>query len=214
MRVLAYNVQSCRAGVDRVADVIRRIGPDAAALNEVRRGHARRLARLTGLHVTFGETLRRPRYGNAVLSKQRPTALRSARFTVVPPAEPRGMVAVTLVSGLVVAAVHLGLSREERDRQSSELLAAVEGATPLIVAGDFNERPGGPAVQLLGAHLRDSFDGTDAQEDPTFPATDPRIRIDYVFVSPDIRVVSAAVLQDVASDHLPVVVDVEVPGAG
>lgn len=212
VRVLTYNVQSCRAGIERVADVIRRAAPDVAAINEVRRGQARRLGKETGLHVRFGQTLRWPRYGNAVLSKARPLAVRSARFTVAPPAEPRGMIAVTLPGGLVVAAVHFGVTREERERQVSEFLSAVEGTPLLIVAGDLNDRPDGPAVRRLGEHLHDAFAGTDAEAELTFPAVDPHIRIDYVFVSPGIRVVSAAVLADVASDHLPVVADLEVPG--
>src|SRR5437867_12273776 len=110
MRVVTYNVQSCRAGVTRVADLIRSADPDAAVLNEVRYGHARSIARSLGMHVAFGVTLRWRRFGNAIISRERPAASRSRRFSVDPPAEGRGMIAVTLPSGLVVAGVPLGLS--------------------------------------------------------------------------------------------------------
>jgi endonuclease/exonuclease/phosphatase family metal-dependent hydrolase len=47
----------------------------------------------------------------------------------------------------------------------------------------------------------------------TFPATMPMLRIDHVFVSPGVRVVSqrpaSTPLARVASDHLPLVMDFE-----
>ena len=46
----------------------------------------------------------------------------------------------------------------------------------------------------------------------THPATAPRRRIDQVWVSPGVSVTSARVLDaEGASDHLPLVVDLEVP---
>ena len=209
MRVLAYNVQSCRAGVDAVAEVIRGAAPDVAALNEVRRGQARQLGRAVSMHVTFGATLRWRRFGNAVLSKERPVAVRSALFTVAS-REARGMVRVTLPGGLVVGAVHLGLSRDERVAQAGELVAALAGVERAIVAGDLNERPGGLALKVLASRFRDAVAEAGSGSDFTFPAEDPTRRVDYVLVSDGVRAKSVSVLPDVASDHLAVVADLAI----
>ena len=49
-------------------------------------------------------------------------------------------------------------------------------------------------------------------EELTYPSHDPKIRIDYLFVTPDIRVDRAWVPADTTSDHRPVVADLRVPG--
>ena len=206
MRVLGYNVQSCRAGVVHVGDLITRAAPDVAALNEIRRGQAREIGRVAGMHVTFGATLRWRRYGNAVLTKERPTEVRAALFSVAS-REPRGMVRVTLPGGLVAAAVHLGLDDDERLAQAGELVAALASHDRVIVAGDLNERPGGPALHVITSRFRDAFAAAGSGDGSTWPASAPRIRIDYVFASHGVRVESASVLPDVASDHLAVVAD-------
>ena len=54
MRVLVFNVEGFRAGVERVAEVIRVTDPDVAMLTEVRFGPARRLARVTERGLAFG----------------------------------------------------------------------------------------------------------------------------------------------------------------
>jgi endonuclease/exonuclease/phosphatase family metal-dependent hydrolase len=46
----------------------------------------------------------------------------------------------------------------------------------------------------------------------TFSAANPRARIDYVLYSDDVVARTAAVLSTDASDHLPVVADLELPG--
>lgn len=49
----------------------------------------------------------------------------------------------------------------------------------------------------------------------TYPARIPLLRLDYIFSSPDIKVKEARVAKDrlshSASDHLPVVVKIELP---
>ena len=43
---------------------------------------------------------------------------------------------------------------------------------------------------------------------PSFPSDKPRIKIDYIFVSRDLKVVSADIAEIVASDHRPHVAEV------
>ena len=76
----------------------------------------------------------------------------------------------------------------------------------------FNEKAGGfPAFYFISAIcilwsdaikevMRDASDGF-CQSTPTFPSDNPRIKIDYIFVSPDITVEHAEIPEIIASDH-------------
>jgi endonuclease/exonuclease/phosphatase family metal-dependent hydrolase len=82
-----------------------------------------------------------------------------------------------------------------------------------VIAGDVNETAAGPAWQLLVAS--GLVDAGAADDVPTSTAVQPRRRIDAVFVDPGFTAVSCRPpdLPDLAraSDHLPVVCDVEAP---
>jgi endonuclease/exonuclease/phosphatase family metal-dependent hydrolase len=87
----------------------------------------------------------------------------------------------------------------------------------VILGADLNEPPGGSAWQVLGAALVDGADGPrPAGPWGTFPAGAPRQRIDTVLVDPRIRVTGYRVADPPAarraSDHLPVVAELALPG--
>lgn len=139
---------------------------------------------------------------------------------------------------VVVASVHLGLDQMERDAHVGLLLdrfatpratpfgsparptparppAPPSRTLPLVMAGDLNEVPGGPSWLVLGSQLDDACV---ASTEATFPSRRPRARIDAVLVDRRLRVLTAgvAVVRDPAllasaSDHLPVVAEVELP---
>jgi endonuclease/exonuclease/phosphatase family metal-dependent hydrolase len=207
LRVATMNIQSCRAGVDRVADVLRATGAEVLALTEVRRVHLQPLARMLGMHASFGRTWRIRPFGNAILTREPHRRVAHVRFSRTPDRQPRGMIAVRLGSGVTVAATHLGLSPDERVRHAEELLQALRPAGDLVVlAGDLNDLPSGPAVRVLLHRFRDAFPSVSAEPSLTHPADAPVRRIDYVLVS-GLEVRNAAVLPLIASDHLAVVVE-------
>jgi endonuclease/exonuclease/phosphatase family metal-dependent hydrolase len=80
--------------------------------------------------------------------------------------------------------------------------------TPLVIAGDLNERPTERAGRVLANGPHDAGEADDA---PTFPARQPRRRIDAVLVDPRLRVVACRTLTGYAraTDHCPVIVDLE-----
>ena len=83
---------------------------------------------------------------------------------------------------------------------------------PLVLAGDFNDFPPGPVTRTLANRLADV--GARIPGRATFPARRPLLRLDRVYTSRAVGVarveVARSPLLRVASDHLPIVVDVEV----
>lgn len=100
-----------------------------------------------------------------------------------------------------------------RRRQVEDMLGFIGAArSPTILMGDLNAEPNASEIQPLFASLRDAWlvrEGSRAEDrpGPTYPAEDPKKRIDYVLVSKDFRVISVSVPATLASDHRPVVAD-------
>lgn len=136
---------------------------------------------------------------------------------------PRGVAAVRLSLGwgheLVVACTHLALQEDNRIAHARHLQALLRGAgAPVVIGGDLNEAGDGPARNLLAQVAHDVDDDA---EGGTFPASRPRHRIDAFYVTDGVHVtgagplirsasVSAERLRE-ASDHLPVLLEIEVP---
>jgi endonuclease/exonuclease/phosphatase family metal-dependent hydrolase len=130
-----------------------------------------------------------------------------------PGLEPRGALAARLetpAGPLRVVATHLGLGRRERRRQAARLLEALGplDALPTVLLGDLNEwLPG-----VLRRRLRGLLPGPAPR---TFPTRRPVFALDRVFATPGCRVTDvrahASPLARKASDHLPLVAEVE-PG--
>jgi endonuclease/exonuclease/phosphatase family metal-dependent hydrolase len=105
---------------------------------------------------------------------------------------------------------HLATDPVERPAQAArwkQELSRLDG--PVIAAGDLNEGPGGGAWRTVA-------DGLITADSPaTFPATLPRLRLDAIFVTPDVTVDRYDVVDTDrarrASDHLPVVADLLLP---
>lgn len=81
---------------------------------------------------------------------------------------------------------------------------------PQLLLGDFNAEPDAAELAPLWQHLRDAMTAVGTPGTPTYPASAPVKRIDYVTATSGVRVVAAHVPTTLASDHLPVVADVEV----
>lgn len=222
-RLLSYNVRSLRDDRAAVAAVVRSCDPDVVCVQESPRFFRWRqkiagLARDCGLlYVTGGRTT-----GGVALLAHLRVDVRDAReglLTKQRGLHQRGLAAAVVArdgARLLVASAHLGLEAAERARHAGEVLQLLGelDAAHVVVAGDLNEPPGGPAWRVLGAGgLRDP----EPTAGPTFPAAAPRKRIDAVLVSPGLRVVEYRVVDDVAvaraSDHRPVLAVVEVGSA-
>jgi endonuclease/exonuclease/phosphatase family metal-dependent hydrolase len=106
--------------------------------------------------------------------------------------------------------VHLSLDAAERKAHAATILQELSGDEDLVVAGDLNESVDGPAWLAIAGRLR-----VVSADAPTFPARNPRHRLDAIFVSPRLAVTTSGPVEldpaDLASatDHLPVWVDLD-----
>jgi endonuclease/exonuclease/phosphatase family metal-dependent hydrolase len=179
------------------------------------------------MHVLFSPAMRvmEEQYGDAILSRW-PLLLKKAAalpgLRLLPRLEPRGALWTEIdLDGvpLQMFNTHLGLLNRERRAQVSTLLGAewVEHDAcrgPIVMAGDFNFISNSRTYRRITETLID-VQRTRAASSPrrTFPSRFPRLRIDYIFVSPSIYVTRvttpATPLSRLASDHLPVVADLQ-----
>lgn len=125
---------------------------------------------------------------------------------------------------LVVYVTHLQHdSADLRVEQLAEILKHAAGekqGTTVLLMGDFNvdaKQQG----NLMEQALREGFHDLPAEfaagegRDPalTFPADHPDRRIDYILSNKALKVMKADTIDSLASDHRPLFVEVELPGA-
>lgn len=221
LRIVSYNVRSLSDDRSAVVRTLRALDPDVACIQETPRflrwrSKCAALARESGmLYVAGGATTG----GVGLLSALRVdvSAATEYRLSRTPGRLMRGCVAARVAVGgesCVVASFHLGLDAHERVRHRRELTGLVDryGDEVTVLGGDVNERPNGRVWTRLAKEFADpaaSVGGDDA----TYPAWRPVDRIDGIFVRGPARVVSYRVVADddarLASDHLPVVADIE-----
>lgn len=239
LSVVTYNIhhgvgEDDRLDLQRIADEIRSSGAAVAGLQEVDRHWSERsdfvdqaqwLARELKMRVVYAANLdldpasaEQPRrqYGTAILSDY---PIRSSRNTLLPRpegGEQRGLLeAVIKVRGLSVRIANTHLqhnSAVERTAQITRIMELLGGSRePVVLLGDLNARPDSPEIAPLYTRYKDGWAQAGEGDGFTFSADDPRARVDYVFVSPEIAVRSATVLDTLASDHLPLVAQLGLP---
>ena len=228
LRVMSYNIRSLRDDAAAVRRVIRHAEADVVCVQEAPRflwwrRKCVHLARDCGLAIASGG---RDAAANMLLVRP-PVKVDSARsvlFTHDAGLHQRGvaLAAFRWAGGrVVVAGTHLDGYPEPRLRHVSELSAAIDAfADPgvlTVLAGDFNDDPASDVWEALSRLGADAFAAAGTGEGLTLNVTDPTRRVDAIFAGPGVRVRSAWIIdsQDVrvASDHRPVLADLEVPVA-
>jgi endonuclease/exonuclease/phosphatase family metal-dependent hydrolase len=233
LRVMTYNIH-VGIGMDkkldlrRISEVILSDKPDLVALQEVDRGVKRtsgideiaELARLTRMDYAFAPNLdfQGGKYGVAILSRYPLRAIDHRRYANKREAERRGLLRVeVMVKGHRINFVTTHLDYQFADArlfETEQLLKALAPVKePLIVTGDFNDEPTGTSYKLMLSDFTDAWSDamSGGEGGLTYPADKPVKRIDYVFIAKGrgVSAKGAAVRQTLASDHLPLVVDLE-----
>ncbi|MDM9623279.1 MULTISPECIES: endonuclease/exonuclease/phosphatase family protein [unclassified Rhizobium] len=236
--VLTYNVHSCvgadrKADPHRIADVIAATGADIVALQELDVGRQRTggidqanvIASLLKMEAHFHPALHvvEEKYGDAIMTAL-PTRLMNAG-PLPSLGEQRGALWVQVELGsqrLNVLNTHLGLRSFDRAAQIEALLGddwirnSEFHGHPSIVCGDFNAVPSSLVYKTLGQCFRDAQLLTGKKAGKTFPSRFPMVRLDHIFVSPDLDVARCEVVNTPnsarASDHLPLLAEVLLAG--
>jgi len=224
----SYNVHKgvgtdMRRDPARIVEVIREIGGDIVALQEVDRRFGDRkgvldleyLAQTTGLAPVLLEgrlgRLSHGWHGNLLLFRD--AEVLEARAITLPGLEPRGaIVADLMVAGkpLRVIAAHLGLLHQSRLLQARRLVEEVEGADgrPTLVMGDLNEWRLGTSCSLMPLRRGLRAVKRSSLTVPSFPARMPVLPLDRIITCNRAELTSIephiSPLARQASDHLPI----------
>jgi endonuclease/exonuclease/phosphatase family metal-dependent hydrolase len=236
-RVVSWNIHKGIGGVDRtyrperVIDLLREYDPDVALLQEVSQDLPRAkfhdqvqlLSESLGMrHVAYGPQHRFSigGYGNAILSRWPLTNVHHVDLTIGT-RKKRGALQARLrarfhkhARTVIVHNLHLGLAGSERALQlerflSSEPFKGLHHRTPIVLGGDLNDLWGSLEPRFL---VPAGFARAGALVN-TFPAALPVRPLDGIFIRGDLRLrdfhVSRSKLARQASDHLPLVADLD-----
>ncbi len=95
-------------------------------------------------------------------------------------------------------------------KQAQETLEHLKVREKTVLLGDFNASPDSNEMRLLRkSGFRDAADLTGMAPFFTFPSFQPSRRLDYIWVTPDLKVSNFVVSPSTASDHLGLAVTVE-----
>lgn len=234
LRIMTYNIH-VGVGIDkkldlqRIADVIKKEKPDLVGLQEVDRGVKRtegrdeivELAGLSGMQYAFAHNLdyQGGQYGVAILSRFPIRQIDHRKYENRREAERRGMlrVEVDIGAGRIINFVNTHLDYQFADGrlfEAEQMLRFLENVKgPLIVVGDFNDEPSGSTYKLMADKFDDAWMQSKAKGAGwSYPADKLVKRIDYIFMrrSDNIRARKAWVVSTLASDHIPVVANLEI----
>ena len=225
----SYNIHKAvgtdgRRDADRIITVLREIDADIIALQEVDRRIGQRASVLDRAALDDTpwkpvDVARRPRslgwHGNALLVRRRFRVLDTHPLDL-PTLEPRGAACADVeVDGvrIRIAGMHLDLSGLRRRDQIKAVLRHIAQCTPscpAVLLGDFNQwgnQTGAMKEFADGWHVLDTG--------RSFPSRRPIARLDRIVTSPEWgcleQHVHHSAMAAQASDHLPIVAELELP---
>lgn len=234
INLMSFNTQHCLNYIERyidfdiMAQAIKKCDADIIGLNEMRdegpdaeyEAQTKIIAEKLGYYHYFAKAIDfngvNP-YGNALISKY---PILSAEVVLIPEPEVRGydgyyedrclLKAVLDVNGeqVTVMVIHFGLNPDEAENAANAVINNIpEGK--VILMGDFNLPPESELLLPIRQKLFDTAELI-GEEKLSYPSDDPYIKIDYIFTSRDIKVVSADIPAIVASDHRPHTATIEI----
>ncbi|MEW6731804.1 MAG: endonuclease/exonuclease/phosphatase family protein [Acidobacteriota bacterium] len=238
LKLVTYNIHKCkgidgRVSASRIVRVLEEIDADVIALQEVHnyksaedeRQQADFIAKALGMRCISGPNIVNDtyEYGNIVLTRL-PIVLHHNHNISVGRREPRGCLQVDIQLGnslIHIFNAHFGTAYRERVRQAhtlfeAKILAGLAGSR--ILLGDFNDWFPGQASRLLSRRLQDASYGVlRGWRKRTHPCLLPLFKLDRIFYEPSLQLrhsyVHRSRLARIASDHLPLVAQLELPTA-
>ena len=234
IKFMSYNTQHCLNFITReidfdiIADTIKKCEADIIGLQEIRdegqdadyQPQAKIIAEKLGYHYYyFAEAIRfggvNP-YGNAIISRY---PIISAETIMIPDPEikkydgyyeTRCLLKATIDvrNGLNVLVSHFGLNPDEQENAVETVVSNMPNEH-CVLMGDFNMQPDNEILSPIMQRLYDTSQDFDCPK-LSFPSDEPDRKIDYIFVSKDVKVCDADIPAIVSSDHRPHVATIEV----
>lgn len=223
LRVVTYNIHSGfdifgRQNPEAIARTIETSGADVVALQEMSRGWLMNgstdlvtwLSHRLKMHIFFQPTAD-ALWGNAILTR---LPMVESSVGSLPSEElplERGYQWVRVGEGehsLLLVNTHLHHKEREgevREKQVHALLKFLEGKERVILLGDLNAEPTSREMDLLrDAGFLDAWSFSGRGPGNTFRSGMPFKRIDWMWISKDLKLKNVEVISSTASDHLPV----------
>ena len=203
MKLICYNIHK---GIDEFRRVtlfqligyLKSLDCDVICLQEVLYYQFKLMKKLLKMDGVFGLHVnnKKMKFGICMLSKNKIT--RSAHVLLSSKKEQRGLLSID-TGDVNIINTHLGLDKEERKTQISEILdfAKIQKKN-IVICGDFNEKN----ISLIS--YKDVAQYLCKDFYPTFKTS----RIDYIFVSKVINIKSYEVDEVFYSDHFPIIVEI------
>lgn len=230
IKLMSFNTQHCLNYIERkidfdiMAKAINDLGADVVGLNEMfdfgdEEGLLKQTERLAKAskfdNYFFAPALENERefYGNGIISKIK---IVSAERVLIPDPNPRKyngyyetrcVLKARLENGLCVLITHFGLNPDEQENAVKTVVDLLENEK-CVLMGDFNVTPDNPVLEPIRAKMLDTYTFVEGEK-LSFPSDNPTIKIDYIFVSHDLKVLSADIPEVIASDHRPHVAEIE-----
>lgn len=219
MKLLSWNIWKGKH-LDKVIQTLKSESPDVMCLQEVKENdtnQAKVIAENLGYNYFYCGAYTTERYdptftlGNAILTKKDITSQSCVQLSSLTDyqgksdTEPRGAV-VCQIDGITFTSAHIGYPLVESEttpiqkKQTQNLLKAIP-REKCVIAGDFNSIPQSEVIKMLEEEYM-NVDNSDI--DTRFEEREGMIkkgRIDYIFVTPDIKFNNFKITPSQASDH-------------
>lgn len=233
IKVMSYNTQHCLNYITReidfdiMADTIKKCDADIIGFQEMRDesdhieydAQAKIIAEKLGFdYYYFAEAIRfdgKDPYGNALISRY---PIKSVETILIPAPETKKYdgyyetrcllkATIDVGSGLNVLVSHFGLNPDEQENAVETVVSNIP-KEHCVLMGDFNMEPDNPILNPIMQKLYDTAQAFSAPK-LSFPSDTPTVKIDYIFVSKDLKVQFADIPEIVSSDHRPHVATIE-----
>ncbi|MGM0876666.1 MAG: endonuclease/exonuclease/phosphatase family protein [Bacillota bacterium] len=232
IKVMTFNIHHGK-GIDkqvdlsRIAEVIEKSDADIIGLNEVDKHFSKRslfedqtswLAKQLNTEHFFSPSLSIKsknltavrQYGNALLSRYPIVTKKSHSFNYISGLiEGRSLLDATIQINkqlYQIMVTHLSLNPFLHRKQTDFIKNQLHNYPhPIIIMGDWNMRPGSRGWRNLTDKVQDTWHVSGKGPGYTYPSLRPKMRLDYIFVSPELQVIEAEVITKTlkSSDHLP-----------
>jgi len=232
MKIMTFNTQHClnykeqRIDYEIMAKTITDLDIDICGLNEMfdigkdnkYGSQTEKLSELTNMpYRYFARAIEEPgegAYGNGFISK---IPFKSVETVMIPDPDPkvtkggyyetRCILKAVLENGLTVLVTHFGLCPDEQKSAVDTVMSHIP-SEKCILMGDLNVEPGDPVLAPIRAKMKDAGD-LFGNAKLSWPSDTPDKKIDYIFATPDVEIISADIPEIVSSDHRPHIAEIK-----